>query len=146
MEVVTEEVRVKLFDADCRPLQANGGDWVDLRSRIDISYAARQSLVVPLGVAMELPEGYEAHVAMRSSSYRRYGVIQTNGVGIIDHSYRGDADEWKVHLYATHAGHICKGDRIAQFRIVPCQPKLAMEYVDHLGNASRGGFGSTGRR
>ena len=102
--------------------------------------------LIPLGVAMALPQGYEAHIAPRSSTFRNYGILQTNSVGVVDESYCGDEDEWKLPVYATRDCHIERNDRIAQFRIVEHQPAIRFEECETLGNASRGGFGSTGRQ
>ena len=92
-----------------------------------------------------MPEGYEAHIAPRSSAFKRWGIIQANSVGVIDNSYCGDNDIWMMPVYATRFTKIHKNDRICQFRIVEKQPHLEFEVVDHLGNEDRGGFGSTGR-
>ena len=93
---------------------------------------------------MELPEGYEALLAPRSSTYRKYHILQTNSVGVIDHSYCGDEDEWKFPAYATEMTVIHKNERICQFRIQKVQPEIEFEEVSALGHVSRGGFGSTG--
>ena len=100
--------------------------------------------LIRLGVGMILPEGYEAHVAPRSSTFKNFGIIQTNSPGIIDNSYSGDADEWRMPAYALRDTVIHKNDRICQFRIVEKQPTVEFETVQHLNDASRGGFGSTG--
>ena len=97
-----------------------------------------------LGVAMELPEGYEAYIVPRSSTRKSTGLIQTNSVGIIDNSYSGDEDEWLVEFYAIHDGSIEYNQRVCQFRIQERMPKINIDIVDHLGNESRGGYGTTG--
>lgn len=99
--------------------------------------------LIPLGVAMELPEGYEAHVVARSSTFKTWGLIQTNGMGVIDHSYCGNNDEWKMPVYATRDTKIEAGDRICQFRIVEHQPQIRFETVERLDGKDRGGFGTT---
>ena len=101
--------------------------------------------VIRLGVGMILPEGYEAHVAPRSSTYKNFGIIQTNSIGIIDHSYCGEEDEWKMSAYALRDTVIHKNDRICQFRIVEKQPDFELVTVEDLKEKSRGGFGSTGK-
>ena len=101
--------------------------------------------MIPLGVAMELPHGYEALVAPRSSTFKKYGIQLANSVGIIDESYKGDNDEWNFLAYATQDCHIHKNERICQFRIIQHQPLIQLVEVDHLGNDDRGGIGSTGR-
>ena len=100
--------------------------------------------LIPLGVAMQLPEGYEAHIAPRSSTFKNFGLLQTNGVGVVDGSYCGDHDEWCAPMLATSDVFIRKGDRICQFRIVSNQPELVFEQVERLEGKDRGGFGSTG--
>ena len=100
--------------------------------------------LIPLGVAMQLPDGYEAHLVPRSSTFKNWGIIQTNSVGIIDGSYCGDNDMWKMPVYATRDTVIEINDRVAQFRIAENQPKIRFVETDHLSNADRGGFGSTG--
>lgn len=111
-----------------------------------ISYKKGDVLKFGLGVAMELPEGYEAEIRPRSSTFKKYGLIQTNSVGTIDNSYKGDNDEWMVEFIAMRDGAINRFDRICQFRIWENQPQLEFEEVEHLGNEDRGGYGSTGRK
>ena len=138
-------IKVK-YHTDILPLAMNdNGDWVDLRAAQDMKLWEGCSYRIPLGISVELPEGYEAHVAPRSSTFKNWGIIQTNSVGVIDNSYCGDNDIWMMPVYATRFTEIKKNDRICQFRIVEKQPNLEFETVDHLGNEDRGGFGSTGR-
>jgi dUTP pyrophosphatase len=101
--------------------------------------------MIPLGVAMELPMGYEALVAPRSSTFNKYGIILVNSIGVIDESYHGDGDEWHFLAYAICDTYIPKNERICQFRIIEHQPDVEMVEVETLGNADRGGIGSTGR-
>ncbi len=122
----------------------NIGDWIDLRAAEDVDMQAGEFKYIPLGVGMKLPKGYEAHIAPRSSTFKNFGIIQVNGVGVIDNSYCGDDDEWKMPVYALRSAHIKKNDRICQFRIMAKQPELEFEQVEHLDEMSRGGFGSTG--
>ena len=119
-------------------------DWIDLRSAENVTLKAGESRLIRLGIAVELPEGYEAHIVPRSSTYRNFGIIQTNHMGVVDHSYCGDEDEWKYPVLAMRDTEIHVNDRICQFRIMENQPKLVVEEVEHLGSASRGGFGTTG--
>ena len=119
-------------------------DWIDLRSAENVTLKAGESRLIRLGIAVELPEGYEAHIVPRSSTYRNFGIIQTNHMGVVDHSYCGDEDEWKYPVLAMRDTEINVNDRICQFRIMENQPKLVFEEVEHLGSASRGGFGTTG--
>lgn len=139
------KIKVK-YHTDILPIEMNEkGDWVDLRAAQDMKLWEGCSYYIPLGISVELPEGYEAHVAPRSSTFKNWGIIQTNSVGVIDNSYCGDNDIWMMPVYATRFTEIKKNDRICQFRIVEKQPHLEFETVDHLGNEDRGGFGSTGR-
>lgn len=121
------------------------GDLIDLRCGEDITMKAGEYRLIPLGVAMELPEGYEAHVYPRSSTFGNRKIFLANGTGIIDNSYCGDNDEWGFPAYATEDTEIKKNERICQFRIVRNQPEFDIETVETLGNEDRGGFGSTGR-
>lgn len=146
-----KKLRVKFFDKDLYPngLQKIGGkksDWIDLRAREDVVLEKGSFKLIPLGVAIQLPEGYEAIIAPRSSTYKNFYVLQTNSIGVIDETYCGDNDEWKLPVLAIHETEIKKGERICQFRIIEHQPELEIEVVDHLGNADRGGFGSSGTK
>ena len=142
-----ETIRIKYFSDQIPPLTyvAGKSDWIDLYTAETVTLKAGESALIPLGVAMALPEGYEAHVAPRSSTFRNYGLIQSNGVGIVDGSYRGDNDQWRVPVYATRDVTVEAGSRICQFRIFQNQPPVQFQICDHLENADRGGFGSTGR-
>lgn len=122
------------------------GDWIDLRAAEDVTIKAGEYKMIPLGVAMELPQGYEALVAPRSSTFKKYGVLLVNSIGIIDESYKGDGDEWNFLAYAVRDTVIPKNERICQFRIIEHQPLIKLIEVETLGNADRGGIGSTGRR
>ena len=118
-------------------------DWIDLRSAEDVDLKAGESRLIRLGIAVELPKGYEAHVVPRSSTFRNFGLIQTNHMGVIDNSYCGDEDEWMVPVLAVRDTHISVNDRICQFRIMENQPVLQFEEVEHLTGKARGGFGTT---
>ena len=137
-------IKIKYF-TDIDPIkQADGSDWIDLRSAEDVSLKAGEFKLIPLGVAMQLPKSYEAHVIPRSSTFKKYGIIQTNSTGLIDNLYRGDLDQWMLPVYALRDSEIKKNDRICQFRIVRNQPTIHFETVDTLDSSDRGGFGSTG--
>ena len=124
----------------------NIGDWCDLRCNEDIEMKAGECRLIPLGVAMQLPNGYEAHVVPRSSTFKHYGIIQTNGIGIIDESYCGDNDFWFFPALAMRDTKINFNDRICQFRIVEHQPPIEFDEVEILDNEDRGGHGSTGKQ
>ena len=123
------------------------GDWIDLRSAIDVEYKAGDYLVIPLGVQITLPHNHEAIVAPRSSTFKNYGIIMANSIGIIDNSYCGKDDQWNFVAYALRDGKINKYDRIAQFRILENMGKdvFIMEVYDN-DKESRGGIGSTGTK
>ena len=138
------KIKVK-YHTDILPLEMNEkGDWVDLRAAQYMKLREGCNYYIPLGISVELPEGYEAHIAPRSSTFKNWGIIQTNSVGVIDNSYCGDNDIWMMPVYATRFTEIKKNDRICQFRIMEKQPHLEFETVDHLGHEDRGGFGSSG--
>lgn len=120
------------------------GDWIDLRSAEDVEMKAGECRRISLGVSMKLPEGYEARIAARSSTFSKWGIILTNSIGIIDNSYCGNDDIWKAEVLAFRDTHIYEGDRIVQFRIVEKQPKFELVDVEYLEGENRGGFGSTG--
>lgn len=144
----TERIRIKYFTEEIEKLAYIDGksDWIDLRAAETVELKAGDFKLISLGVAMELPEGYEAHVVPRSSTFKNYGILQVNSCGIIDGSYCGDEDLWYMPVYATRDTVVQKNDRICQFRIFKNQPKLVFEEVERLGNRNRGGFGSTGKQ
>lgn len=140
------EVKVKylvegLEELHCVP----GSDWVDLRCAEDVTLRAGEFRLIPLGVAVALPEGYEAHVVPRSSTFKNYGLLQANSMGVVDGSYRGDGDQWRWPVFATRNVTIEKNTRLCQFRIMENQPPLVFTKVEHLDAPDRGGFGSTGK-
>lgn len=140
-----ETIKIKYL-RDIRKIERfNTGDLIDLRSAETVTMKAGEYKAIPLGVAMELPKGYEAWVVPRSSTFKKYGILLVNGVGIIDESYCGDNDEWHFLAFAMKDTVIRKNERICQFRIVEHQPLIHLEEVNFLGNADRGGIGSTGR-
>ena len=120
------------------------GDWIDLRAAETVSLSKGEFKLISLGVGMILPDGYEAHIVPRSSTFKKFHIIQTNHIGIIDNSYCGEQDEWKFPALAVEDTIINKNDRICQFRIVKKQPEIVFEQVEKLSDTSRGGFGSTG--
>ena len=142
-----ETIKVTYFSDDMEPLCYVEGksDWIDLHTAEEVTLKAGEFRLIPLGVAIALPEGYEAHVAPRSSTFKNYGVLQTNSVGVVDYTYQGDNDQWYVPVLATRDVTIEKGARICQFRIMKNQPQLNFVRVEHLSGPDRGGFGSTGK-
>lgn len=139
-------ILVKYFDEEIDKLQKfDNGDWVDLRAAETVELKAGESKMIKLGVGMILPDGYEAHVVPRSSTYKNFGITQANHMGVIDESYCGDNDQWRFHAIAHRDTIIHKNDRICQFRIDKKQPEdLHFITVEHLKETDRGGFGSTG--
>ena len=142
-----EEIKVKYFVDGIDELCAVAGksDWIDLHAAEEVTLKAGEFRLIPLGVAMALPEGYEAHIVPRSSTFKNYGILQTNSMGVVDSSYRGDNDQWRMPVYATRDVTIEKNARICQFRIVRNQPPLTFTRVERLDGPDRGGFGSTGK-
>ena len=138
------KIRIRYLADITKMEKINVGDWIDLRCADHIVLGKGESTLIPLGVAMELPKGYEAIVAPRSSTFKAYGILMTNSIGVIDESYCGDKDEWRFPAYATRDVFIPRDTRIAQFRIIEHQPEIEFEAVESLGNKDRGGFGSTG--
>lgn len=141
-----ETIKIQYLDDTVERLRYIDGksDWVDLRAAEEVTMRAGEFRLIPLGVAMQLPEGYEAHIVPRSSTYKNFGIIQTNHTGIIDNSYCGPEDWWYMPAYALRDTAIHKNDRICQFRIQKNQPQLVFEEVGQLCGENRGGFGSTG--
>lgn len=170
------KIRVKVFDGACTPHINDKGDWIDLRAAEDVALKQPHANILhkttqgkyrdvesnfhllPLGVAMQLPKGFEAVIVPRSSSFKNYGFIETNSQGVIDNSYCGNGDEWKLPLLAVRDVDIHKGDRVCQFRIQLSQKAtflqklkwlfssgVKLKIVDELSNPNRDGFGSTGK-
>ena len=139
-----EVIKIKYL-TDIEPIsQKKNSDWIDLRCAVDTFMKAGDYVNIPLGVAMELPEGYEAIVVPRSSTFKNFGILLANSMGVIDCSYNGDSDEWHFPALAIRDTAIHKNDRICQFRIQQNMPQISFRKVEKLGNAARGGFGSTG--
>ena len=143
-----ETIKIKYFNDKLEKLTYIDGksDWIDLRAAEDVDLKQGEFKLIPLGVAMQLPKGYEAHIVPRSSTFKNFGIIQTNHNAIIDESYCGDNDQWYYPVYALRDTHISMGDRICQFRIMEKQPMFEFEEVDKLNNKDRNGFGSSGIR
>ncbi len=143
-----KNIQIKYFTDKIEKLTYIDGksDWIDLRAAKEMELKAGEYAMIPLGVAMKLPEGYEAHIVPRSSTYKNYGLIQTNHMGVVDESYCGDNDQWHMPVYALRDTMIHVNDRICQFRIMEHQPKIVFEEVEELNAPDRGGFGSTGKQ
>lgn len=144
----SQTIKIKYLSNEIEKLDyiAGKSDWIDLRAAETVELKKGEFKLIPLGIAMQLPTGYEAHMIPRSSTFKNFGVIQANHMGMIDESYCGDSDQWYFAAIAMRDTVIHVNDRICQFRIVEHQPQLTFETVDTLGNIHRGGFGSTGMR
>lgn len=141
------EIKIKYHNSELEKLRSlTIGDWIDLRAAERVELKAGEFRLISLGVSMKLPEGYEAHIAPRSSSFAKWGFLQVNSVGVVDNSYAGTNDIWKLPVYATRDAVIEVNDRICQFRIMERMPQIIFTEVDALDDADRGGFGSTGVR
>lgn len=142
-----KKILIKYIKEDSIHLaKINKGDWIDLHAATDVILKKGDFKLIPLGIAMKLPKGYEAIIAPRSSTFKKWGIIQTNGIGVVDETYCGDNDQWMMPVYATRDEAIRAGDRVCQFRIQKHQPKLLFSQVERLLGKNRGGFGSTGIR
>lgn len=143
-----ETIKIRYLSDKIEPLTyiAGKSDWIDLRAAEDVKMKAGDFKLIPLGIAMQLPKGYEAIMAPRSSTLKNFGITQTNSIGVIDETYCGDNDQWYFPAEAKRDTVIHAGDRICQFRIFEHQPQLVFEPVNTLGNDDRGGIGSTGKR
>ena len=144
-----QHLQIKYFSDKIEKLHAIGGaksDWIDLRAAEDVTLKKGEFRLIPLGIGIKLPAGYEAHVVPRSSTFKNFGIIQTNHCGVIDNAYCGDNDQWFVPVLAMRDTEIRLNDRIAQFRIMEKQPEIEFEEVAHLDTVDRGGFGSTGKK
>ena len=143
-----EIIKIKYHSDEIEKLTYIEGksDWIDLRAAENVSLKKGDFKLIKLGVSMKLPEGYEAHVLPRSSTFKTWGILQANSCGIIDNSYSGSNDIWMFPALATRDTEIKVNDRICQFRIMKNQPELSFEEVEFLDKEERGGFGSTGKQ
>ena len=149
------KLRIKYFDGARKLQKITKGNWIDVYANEDVLIPRGECRIVHLGFALELPKGWEGHLAPRSSTFKHWGCIQTNSVGVVDDTYIGDNDEWGLPLYCleprdlinnVRGTYVRKGDRIGQFRIMEVMPEIEFEEVETLDNPDRNGFGSTGRR
>jgi len=146
--MLTKNIKIKYLSDRIEKLRYVDGksDWIDLRAAEDVTLKAGEFKLISLGVAMELPKGYEAHIVPRSSTFKNFGVIQSNNLGVVDESYCGDQDCWYFPAYALRDTEIHINDRICQFRIMEHQPVIQFDEVKKLDNPNRGGVGSTGKQ
>ena len=143
-----KEIKIKYLNDDITRLEYIDGksDWIDLRAAEEVELKAGEFKLIHLGVAMQLPEGYEAHIVPRSSTFKKWGIIQTNHCGIVDKTYCGPNDWWRMPVFALRDTKIEVNDRICQFRIQKNQPTLVFNEVEEMEANNRGGFGSTGTK
>lgn len=143
---MTETIKIKYHTDKIDKLTYVDGksDWIDLRAAEDVELKKGEFRLINLGVSMKLPEGYEAIIAPRSSTFKNFGIIQTNSIGVIDETYCGNDDVYRYPVYAVRDTQIHVNDRICQFRIQKHQPAITFEEVESLDGPARGGFGSTG--
>lgn len=141
-----EKLKIKYHSNEIEKLRYIDGksDWIDLRSAETKEIKKGEFTLIDLGISVKLPEGYEMIIAPRSSTFKNFGLIQTNSIGVIDESYSSDSDVIKMPVYAVRDTKIEVNDRVCQFRILKHQPSIDFEEVDTLGDNTRGGFGSTG--
>lgn len=138
------QINIRLINNQILPEKITKGDWIDLRANEDIEMKAGEFKLIPLGVAMKLPDGYEAIIAPRSSTFKKWHILQTNSIGVVDSSFSSDEDEWKFPAYAVEDTKISRGERICQFRIQQNMPTVEFDIVESLGGTARNAFGSTG--
>ena len=152
-------IRIKYFEDAVRLKKISKGNWIDVYANKDVFVKHNNRAMIPLGFALELPNGWEAHLAPRSSTFKSWGIIQTNSVGVVDDTYIGDNDQWHMPVYCLDPKEtkvidgievrgtlIKKGDKIGQFRIMEVMPEINFVEVECFGNADRGGFGTTGTK
>lgn len=140
------KIKIKYFDNAKELNMIEKGNWCDLYANKDMFIPEGEKTMIPLGVAMQLPEGYEAHIVPRSSTFKNFGIIQTNHCGIVDNTYCGPNDWWFMPAFALRDTVIEINDRICQFRIQENQPKIVFNEVEKLQAEDRGGIGSTGTK
>lgn len=140
------EVKIKYHEGGVKLQKIEKGDWIDLYASKDYTMKSGDFQLIDLGVSIEIPKGYEAYVVPRSSTFKNFGIIMANSIGIIDESYCGDNDIWRFAALAMRDTEIKQGDKIAQFRLMEHMPAIEFVEVESLGNADRGGCGTTGKR
>lgn len=146
--MMKKKIRIKYLSDKIEKLRYIDGksDWIDLRASERIEMKEGEWRLIPLGICMELPKGYEAYIVPRSGTFKNFGLIQANHMGIVDETYKGDNDQWYMSAIAMRDTVIEVNDRICQFRIMKHQPKIIFDEVESLGNKDRGGYGSTGKQ
>ncbi|MGN1386446.1 MAG: dUTP diphosphatase [Bacillus sp. (in: firmicutes)] len=144
---MAKQIKVKYFDNEIEKIEKIAiGDWIDLRAATTVELSQFEYKLIPLGIGMKLPAGYEANVVPRSSTFKNFGILQTNSFAVIDESYCGNEDQWFFPALAMRDTVIQKGDRICQFRINKKMEQVEIIEVEELDEVSRGGLGSTGKK
>ena len=147
------KIRIKYFDGAVKLKKIVKGNWIDVYANKDVFIKEGERAMIPLGFALELPSGWEGHLAPRSSTFKTWGIIQTNSVGVVDDTYIGDNDQWHMPVFCLQGKNeeenvkgtwVKQGDKIGQFRIMEVMPQIEFEEVESFGNQDRGGFGTTG--
>lgn len=151
------KLRIKYLKEANKLEKITKGNWIDVYAYEDIFVPEGGRAMVNLGFALELPKGWEGHLAPRSSTFKTWGIIQTNSVGVVDDTYIGNNDIWHMPVYCLQGKDILndlykevrgtwikKGDKIGQFRIMEVMPSIEFEEVESFDNEDRGGFGTTG--
>ena len=145
------KMKIKYFEGATKLKKISKGNWIDVYASKDVFVPLNDRAMIPLGFALELPKGWEGHLAPRSSTFKTWGIIQTNSIGVVDDTYIGDNDQWHMPVYCLDSKNeggtwIKQGDKIGQFRIMEVMPEIEFEEVEVFNNSDRGGFGSTGER
>ena len=144
---VEAKLKIKYHVKELEKLRYIDGksDWIDLRVAESVSMKQGEYRLISMGISVEIPKGYEMLIVPRSSSYKNFGILQTNAMGVVDESFCGDNDIIHMPILAMRDTEIHINDRIGQFRLMPHQPEVHFIEVDHLDNEDRGGFGTTGK-
>ena len=142
---MAKKIKIKRIVDTAEVRVGTPGEWIDICLPEAVEFRKGEPKFIKLGIAVKLPKDYEAIIAERSSTFKRYGLLLTNSIGVIDNAYCGNNDEWGALFYPTKDVDVPLGTRLLQFRIQKCQPKVKVKYVAELNGEDRGGFGSTGR-
>ena len=147
MVEMEEKIKIKYHVKELEKLRYIDGksDWIDLRVAEEVKMKAGEFRLISMGISVELPKGYEMWILPRSSTFKNFGVIQTNAMGVVDESFCGDNDIIHMPILAMRDTEMHINDRIGQFRIAKHQAEIHFVEVEHLNHADRGGFGTTGK-
>lgn len=150
------EMKIRYFEGATKLEKIQKGNWIDVYANKDVFVPEGDRAMIPLGFALELPKGWEGHLAPRSSTFKTWGLIQTNHVGVVDDTYVGNDDQWHMPVFCLQGKDIKggiykgtwvkKGDKLGQFRVMEVMPEIEFVEVEELTNENRGGFGTTSKR